>query len=47
MEVQEYMTVKEYADLKDITVQGVYKQIKENRVKTKKIGTMYLVKKSA
>ena len=30
-----YMSVKEYADSKSITVQAVYKQIKEGKVRTK------------
>ena len=38
------MPVKDYALKKGITVQAVYKMIKENRVETKTIGTYTLVK---
>jgi predicted transcriptional regulator len=43
-EKPKYMPVKDYALKKGITVQAVYKMIKENRVETKTIGTYTLVK---
>jgi len=42
--ISKYMPVKDYALKKGISVQAVYKMIKENRVETKTIGTYTLVK---
>lgn len=39
-----YMTVKQYADLKGVSVQAVYKSIKIGKLRTKKIGHLTLVK---
>ena len=39
-----YMPVKDYALKKGISVQAVYKMIKEHRIETKVIGTYTLVK---
>jgi len=39
-----YMPVKDYATKKGVTVQAVYKMIREKRIETKKIGTYTLVK---
>lgn len=37
------MSVKEYADLKEVSVQNVYYLINNNRIKYKKIGKGYVV----
>lgn len=37
-------TVKQYATLMDVTVQAVYKAIREDRVTYEKIGNTYLIK---
>ena len=37
------LTVKQYADLKDVTVGAVYKAIREDRVSFEKIGSVYLI----
>lgn len=37
------LTVKEYADSKDVTVSAVYKAIREGRVNFEKIGKVYLI----
>ncbi len=39
-----FMPVKDYATKKAISVQAVYKMIKEKRIETKTIGTYTLVK---
>ena len=39
-----YMPVKDYATKKGVTVQAVYKMIREKRIETKIIGTYTLVK---
>lgn len=44
MEFIGYMTVKEYADKQQQTVQAIYKAIKDGRLEHKKIGTFTLVK---
>jgi hypothetical protein len=37
------ISVKDYATREKISVQAVYKRINENRLKSKKIGTMIFV----
>jgi hypothetical protein len=44
IEEVKFMPVKDYALKKGISVQAVYKMIKENRIDTKVIGTYTLVK---
>jgi hypothetical protein len=44
VEEVKYMPVKDYATKKGVSVQAVYKMIKENRIETKVIGTYTLVK---
>lgn len=39
-----YMTVKEYANIKQVSVQAIYKAIKAGKLRTKKIGHLTLVK---
>lgn len=39
-----YMTVKQYADLKQISVQAVYKAIKAQKLRTMKVGYLTMVK---
>lgn len=39
-----FMPVKDYATKKGVSVQAVYKMIKEKKVETKTIGTYTLVK---
>ena len=36
-------TVKQYAELKKVTVGAVYKAIREDRVSFEKIGSVYLI----
>lgn len=36
-------TVKQYADLKEVSTTAVYKAIKEDRVAYEKIGSVYLI----
>ncbi|MDB4301962.1 hypothetical protein N9924_00195 [bacterium] len=43
--MEDYLTVKEYADLEEITVQAVYKRIAKGSVVFKKLGSMFLIKK--
>jgi hypothetical protein len=43
--MENYVSVKDYAKLEDITVQAVYNRIAKDLVKYKKIGSMFLVKK--
>jgi hypothetical protein len=45
MENEIFVPVKEYAKLKNITSQAVYKKIKSGKLESKKIGTYTLVKK--
>ncbi len=40
---RKYMTVKEYADKKHVTVQSVYQKIKRANLGSKKIGSLTLV----
>ena len=37
------LTVRQFADLKGVTVGAVYKAIKEDRVNYEKIGSVYLI----
>lgn len=37
-------TVKEYAENQGVSVQYVYKLIREKKIKFKKIGSVYLIK---
>ena len=39
-----YMTVSQYADIKQVSVQAIYKAIKAGKLRTKKIGHLTLVK---
>jgi hypothetical protein len=41
---QKKLTVKQYADLKEVTVGAIYKAIKEGRVSFEKIGSVYIIK---
>jgi len=41
--MENFQPVKDYAALKQITVQAVYDKIKKDKVKVKKIGTYTLV----
>ena len=43
MKNQKLMSVKDYAKKKGQTVQAIYKQVKENRVKSVKIGKVILI----
>lgn len=36
-------TVKQYAELKNVTVGAVYKAIREDRISFEKIGSVYLI----
>ena len=38
------LSVAEYAEKKKLTVQAVYKQVKENRVPFVKVGSVILIK---
>ena len=40
----QYLTVKEYADKKGVTVQAVYQSINRGVIDSKKMGSMVLVK---
>lgn len=42
-EKKTFMPVKDYADKKNISVQAVYKMIREKKIETKKIGSYTLV----
>jgi len=44
VEEMKFMPVKDYANKRNISVQAVYKMIKEKRIETKVIGTYTLVK---
>lgn len=41
--MKSFMTVKEYAEKNNISVQAVYQRIKNNKLTCKKIGSMHLV----
>ena len=43
--MENYISVKEYADKEGITVQAVYSRIAKETVKFKKIGNVFLIKK--
>lgn len=43
MNLQNWKPVKEYAELKDMTVQAVYQAIKRGKLESKKIGSYTLV----
>lgn len=43
MEKENFMPVKDFAIKKEITVQAVYKMIKDKKIKAKKIGSYTLV----
>lgn len=40
---EKLLSVKEYAEKKEISVQAVYKQVRENRVKSVKFGKLILI----
>lgn len=40
-----YMTVKEFALIHGVSVQHIYQQIKRKKLESRKIGSMFLVKK--
>jgi len=42
-----YISVKEYADLEGITVQAVYSRIAKGTVKFQKVGSVFLIKKGS
>ena len=44
MNLEGFKTVKEYADLKLISVQAVYQKIEKKQLKIKKVGHLTLVK---
>ena len=43
--MENYVSVKEYAELEEITVQAVYKRIATGSVVFKKIGKVFIIKK--
>lgn len=43
MKNKKIMTVKQFAEKEGISVQAVYKQVRENRVKSVKIGKVILI----
>ena len=43
-ELKNLMTVKDYADLKEISVQAVYQAVNRKTLESKKIGTVVLIK---
>ena len=43
MNTKNYISVKEYAEIKGLTVQAVYYQIKEKQVEYTKVGSVYLI----
>jgi len=43
VDLKKFKTVSDYAIGKGITVQAVYKQIKANKLKTKKMGSYILI----
>ena len=44
MELKGYMPVKDYAEKEKLTVQAIYKAIREGRLESKKLGSYTLVK---
>lgn len=42
--INKYMTVKEYAERNNISVQAVYQSVKRNTIEFKKIGSLVLIK---
>ena len=44
MNLDGYMTVSEYAEKNNVTVQSVYQKIKRGNLRTRKIGQLTLVK---
>lgn len=43
--MNDLISVKEYAKIKNISVQAVYQRIAKNSVKFHKIGSVFLIKK--
>jgi len=43
-DLDKWMTVKEYADMKGISVQAVYQSVNRNTIESKKIGSVVLIK---
>jgi len=43
-QIDNFISVKQYADLKNVSVQAVYGKINRNTVEIKKIGNIILVK---
>ena len=43
IKIENWMTVNEYADKHEISVQAVYKAIKKGKLKTRKLGSLMLV----
>ena len=43
--MKDFISVKEYAKLENISVQAVYQRIAKNTVTFEKIGSVFLVKK--
>tara|TARA_R110000751_G_scaffold15070_1_gene48725 strand:+ start:582 stop:725 length:144 start_codon:yes stop_codon:yes gene_type:complete len=44
VDLENYMTVKDYADLKGISVQAVYQAINRKTINSKKLGSVVLIK---
>jgi excisionase family DNA binding protein len=44
MEPHRLITVKEYAEIKGVSVQYVYQLIKEKKIKHEKIGSVFLIR---
>tara|TARA_R110000824_G_C14766459_1_gene630411 strand:- start:373 stop:516 length:144 start_codon:yes stop_codon:yes gene_type:complete len=44
VDLENYMTVKDYADLKGISVQAVYQAINRKTIDSKKLGSVVLIK---
>jgi excisionase family DNA binding protein len=45
VELEKYMSVKGYAELKGISVQAVYQAVKRKTLESKKLGSIVLIKK--
>ena len=43
-ELENWMTVKDYATLKEISVQAVYQAVNRKTIDSKKIGSVVLIK---
>lgn len=43
-ELKNWMTVKDYADKKGVSVQAVYQSVNRKTLESKKIGTVVLIK---